>query len=429
MNTDIRLSTRFHTTQNAHQVGVLVTLSGDRPLRRAPINLALVLDRSGSMDGAPLAAAKEAATRFAGHLAGGDRLTVLAFDETVDTVYGPAPGGDPSVEAAIAEIRSAGSTNLSGGWLLARRLVQYGKVEGVNRVVLLTDGQANVGLVEPAQLLGLAQGGAERGVSTTCVGFGEHFNEDLLEAMARAGRGNYWYVEQHDQMAEIFSGEIEGLVALAAQNVEIEVRLTDPRVAGVSFLQSYRVEITATGGWRVRLDDLYATSPKALGLVLHVEDVGEIGKVQLAEVTVEADLVTETGIEHRTTVMPILANLDGEDHVEPTVEQTFIRFQVAKAREEAVRRADRGDFDGAASSLAEARIALEACPITPEVREEIGDLDEQAERMRARVYEGRDRKYQSARAMAARDLKAEYAARVSRRRRGAGRDGREPLVD
>jgi hypothetical protein len=116
--------------------------------------------------------------------------------------------------------------------------------------------------------------------------------------------------------------------------------------------------------------------------------------------------------------MPVLANLDGEDHVEATVEQTFIRFQVAKAREEAVRLADRGDFDGAAASLGAAGAALAACAPSPLVAEEIEDLSEQAARMQARLYEARDRKYQSARAMAARDLKADYAARVSRRRPG-----------
>jgi Ca-activated chloride channel family protein len=416
MHTDVRLSTRFLTTQNAHQVGVLVSLAGDLPVRRAPINLALVLDRSGSMSGAPLAAAKEAAARFAGHLGANDRLTVVAFDDTVQTVYGPAPGGDAQVEDAIARIRPGGSTNLSGGWLLARKLVQQGKVEGVNRVVLLTDGQANVGLVEPAQLLGLAEGGAARGVTTTCFGFGEHYNEDLLEAMAGAGQGNYWYVERDDQMAGVFASEIEGLVALAAQNVEIEIRLTDPRVAGVTFLQSYPIEKIATGGWRVRLNDLYATSPRALGLVLHVEDVRELGKVRLAEVRVEADVVTEGGIEHRTTVMPILANLDGEDRIEPRVDQTFIRFRVARAREEAMRHADKGEFDRAAASLAGAASALQACPPSPVVAEEMEDLEEEARRLRERLYEAKDRKYNAARAMAARDLKTEYAQRVSRRR-------------
>jgi Ca-activated chloride channel family protein len=68
--------------------------------------------------------------------------------------------------------------------LLGRRLVHQGRVEGVNRVVLLTDGQANVGLVQPEQLLGIAEGGAARGVTTTCFGFGGHYNEDLLEGLS-----------------------------------------------------------------------------------------------------------------------------------------------------------------------------------------------------------------------------------------------------
>jgi hypothetical protein len=233
---------------------------------------------------------------------------------------------------------------------------------------------------------------------------------------SQAGGGNWWYVESEDQMAGIFSGEIEGLVALAAQNVEVEVRLTDPRVAGVSFLQSLPVEKIPTGGWRVRLNDVYATSPKALGLVLHIEDVRELGKVQLGEVRVEADVVTETGIEHRTTVMPVLANLDGEDRIEPTVEQTFIRFQVAKAREEAMRLADEGDFDQAAASLAGAAAALADCRPTPMLSEEREDLETEARRLRERLYESKDRKYHAAQAMAARDLKGDYAQRVRRRR-------------
>jgi Ca-activated chloride channel family protein len=417
MKADVRLSTRFLTTQNAHQVGVLVALEGETPVRRPPINVALVLDRSGSMSGTPLAAARAAAERFAAFLSPADRLAIVTFDDEVDVIFGPAPGGDPAALDAIARVQPGGSTNLSGGWLQGRILVADRPVQATNRVVLLTDGRANVGLLEPRQLLGLASGAAEQGVSTTCIGFGADYNEDLLESMARAGRGNYWYVEQHDQMAEIFAGEIEGLVALAAQNVTVEVRLTDPRVAGVSFLQSYPVHTTAVGGWLVRLHDLYATSPKALGLVLHVEDVRELGKVALGEVRVEADVVTDTGIEHRTTVMPVLANLDGEDHVEPAVERTFLRFQAARAREDAVRLADQGDFDRAATGLESAAAALAPHTTAPGVAEEIEDLEQEAGRLRARLYEAKDRKYQAARAMAGRELNEAYVARVSRRPR------------
>ncbi|MBA3317723.1 MAG: hypothetical protein H0T50_06475 [Gemmatimonadales bacterium] len=138
--------------------------------------------------------------------------------------------------------------------------------------------------------------------------------------------------------------------------------------------------------------------------------------MQLGEVRVEADVVTEVGIEHRTTVMPVVANLDGADHVEPTVEQTFLRFEAARAREEAVRRADRGDYDGAAASLRATARNLAACPAGPGLAEEIEDLEANAARLDERQYDASDRKYQGARAMAARDLKAEYAQRVSRRR-------------
>jgi Ca-activated chloride channel homolog len=417
MKADVRLSTRFLTTQNAHQVGMLVTLVGEAPVNRSPINVALVLDRSGSMTGAPLEAAKEAATRFASFLGHEDRLSVVVFDEQVNTIFGPAAGGDPTALEAISQVYPGGSTNLSGGWLKGRKLVEKSLVEGTNRVVLLTDGQANAGIVDQDTLVGLAQGGAAKRVSTTCIGFGADFNESLLEPMAAAGAGNYWYVESHDQMAGIFQEEIEGLVSLAAQNVEVEVRLTHPQARGVSFLQSLPVETTAEGTWKVVLNDLYATASRSLGLVFHVEDVRDLGKVQLGEVRIEADVVTAEGIAHRTIVMPVLANLDGADRIEPTVEQTFLQFHAAKAREEAVRQADAGNFGDAAAALRGVALQMSAYPTTPAMAEEMEDLTAEALRLEARIYEASDRKYHGARAMANRELKADYLRQVSRRRK------------
>ena len=417
MKADVRLSTKFLTTQNAHQVGMLVTLAGEAPVTRPPINVALVLDRSGSMSGAALEAAKDAAARFASFLTGQDRLSIVTFDEEVETIFGPAPAGDPAALIALGRVQAGGSTNLSGGWLTGRKLVEKQLVQGTNRVVLLTDGQANVGVVDPIKLIGLARAGAEKGVSTTCIGFGAAFNEQLLEPMGAAGAGNYWYVESYDQMAAIFQGEVEGLVSVAAQNVELEVRLTHPKVAGVSFLQSYPIETTPEGTWRVALNDLYATSPRAIGILFHVEDVRDLGKVSLGEIRIEADVLSDAGVEHRTITMPVLANLDGEDRTEPTVEQTFLHFHSARAREEAIRQADQGDFDGAAASLREAAAKLAVCESVPAIAEEMQDLVAEAGRLAARHYEAADRKYYGARAMASRDLKSEYARNVSRKPR------------
>jgi Ca-activated chloride channel family protein len=415
MQTDVKLSTKFLTTRNAHQVGVLVTLSSATPPRRAPINLSLVLDRSGSMQGAPLHAAKQAAGRLTEFLGQEDRLSVIVFDDEVQTIFGPASAHTPGAREAIAAVFSGGSTNLSGGWLKGRELVESGLVAGTNRVVLFTDGMANRGIVDVPQLVGLSRGAASARVTSSCIGFGPQFNEELLRDMSAAGGGNYWYIESVDQMGDIFDEEIEGLVALAAQNVTIEIRNTHPKVQGVTLLQDLPLDRSA-GTWLVTLGDLYATSPKALGTIMHVEDVGELGKTPVAEVRVSADVISADGVEHRVVTLPILANLDGTDHVEPVVERTFVQFQAAKEREAAVREADRGNFDAASAHLRAAAAGLQPYLSDPRVAEEVRDLVTEAARMHDGVYVALDRKYHLARGHAAMEMKIAYAAKLSRKR-------------
>jgi hypothetical protein len=203
-------------------------------------------------------------------------------------------------------------------------------------------------------------------------------------------------------------------VALAAQNVEIEVSLLHASAAGVTFLQSYPVAKTPRGTWRATLGDLYATTPLALGVVFHVEDVGLLGKTAVAEVRIEADIVTAAGIEHRTTVMPVIANLDGIDHVEPTVEKVFLRFEVARAREEAVRLADGDDFVQAARTLREASQKLASITDDEALMEEREDLVAEAGRLEQEQYDARERKYLGSRVMAAREMKDRYLKQTRR---------------
>ncbi|UCD24960.1 MAG: VWA domain-containing protein [Gemmatimonadota bacterium] len=417
MDTNIQLSTKFLTTQNAHQVGMLITVAGEKPVDRRPINVALVLDRSGSMTGEPLEAAKDAAIRFATFLGKQDRLSVVVFDDSVETVFGPQPAGDTAAEDAIRRVEVGGSTNLSGGWLKGREHVQAQLVEGTNRVVLLTDGCANQGITDSSKLNQLARGASRDRVSTTCIGFGEHFNEDLLREMGEAGGGNYWYVENIDQMGGMFDEEIEGLVALAAQNLEISVHLTDPRVAGVSFPQSFEVERTGEGAYVVTFGDLYATSPRVLGIIFHVENLTDFGQAKLGDVVVKGDHLVEDGVEHRITKMPVIANLDTHDHVEPEVEARLVRFEAAKAREEAVRQADEGDFEGAARSLRGAHAKLGSLPRTAELEEEMEDLDAEARRMEEGEYGAADRKYHLARSAGAHSVTPSYIDKLSRSKR------------
>jgi Ca-activated chloride channel family protein len=368
------------------------------------------------MAGEPLQAAQQAAIRFTEFLGPADRLSVAVFDDQVETIFGPVPAGTPGVQEAIAAVFSRGTTNLSAGWLKGREHVASGLVEGTNRVVLFTDGMANQGITETPRLVGLARGAASSRVTTSCIGFGPQFNEDLLREMSAAGGGNYWYVESTDRMTDIFAEEIEGLVALAAQNVAVEIRPTHPRVAGVTLLQHYPVSRTPEGGWLVTLGDLYATSPKALGAIVHVDNVDRLGQTAVAEVRVSSDAITAEGVEHRVVTLPLVANLDGADHVEPVVERTFVRFQAAQAREDAVRHADRGDFDAASRSLHEAARGLLPYHDDAAIAEEIEDLEAEATRLEERRYEAADRKYHLARGQARREMKVAYENKLSRRR-------------
>ena len=415
MRAIVELSTEFLTARSAHRVGMLVSVGAPAPVDRPRLNVSLVLDRSGSMMGAPLAAAKEAAIRFARCLGPADRISVVAYGDDVITVYGPAPGGDAGIEAAIQPIPPGGITNLSGGWLKGRKLVHGGLVTGTNRIVLLTDGLANAGIVDPYQLTSLAHGALEYGISTTCIGFGARFSEDLLVSMSRAGGGNFWYVEEVDQMGGIFQEEIEGLEALVAQNLEVEVDLAHPGVRAVTLLQDYPTRRTTTGGWQVTLGDLLATTPRELGIVFHVDDVAGLGEAMLGQVRVSADHLRAEGVDHRVVTMPVVATLDGHARLKPRIERTLVRFQAARTRTDAVHAADEGRYDEAARLLRQASEALNR--VCPEATEEIEDLRAEAGRIEGRHYDSRDRKYHLARGAAVLEGRRTYLEKLSRRRR------------
>jgi len=162
-------------------------------------------------------------------------------------------------------------------------------------------------------------------------------------------------------MTDMFAEEIEGLVALGGgRTSKFEVRLTHPRAAGVTFLPT-TPNPTHDSGWRVTLGDLYATSPKSVGLIFHVERRDGAGvKPRFAEVRPSGRTRSPRRASNtRFITLPVFANLDGTDHVEPVVERTLIRFEARAGAEEAIEHADRGDLAQAAHTLAEASIKLD----------------------------------------------------------------------
>lgn len=150
--------------------------------------LALVVDRSGSMSGRPLYEALKCVEHIANSMTPQDQMSVVVYDDDVDVLVPLAPmQSAEAIKRAIAGVVSGGSTDLFGGWEQGAKQLEKGFDCSISRVILLSDGQANHGLVEIDPIEQHCRDWLAKGVSTTTVGLGRGFNEDLMIAMARAG--------------------------------------------------------------------------------------------------------------------------------------------------------------------------------------------------------------------------------------------------
>ena len=253
-------------------VHVLVELTADRVerSRRVPINLALVLDRSGSMsERRKLEYAKAAAHIVIDQLAPTDRVAIVAFDSVSTVMMPSAPATDrAALHAVIDGLTPGGSTNISGGLQDGLAEVQRNlKKDQVNRVMLMTDGLSNFGETAPEAFARISDQAAAGGVSVSTMGLGAEFSEDILVSIAEHAGGRYYYIENPEQMASIFRGEVQGMQTVVAR--DLKLTLEGRHGAVVEQVIGYRGS-AVTPGAALTVGDLYSAQTRKLVVRLRV---------------------------------------------------------------------------------------------------------------------------------------------------------------
>ena len=225
--------------------------------QRAPLTIALVLDRSGSMAGDKLPTAKRAALAVLDRLDERDEVAVVVFDSTVDVLQPAATATDKTkqrIRQALARIEARASTALYEGWLTGCQAIASDgagpRPDAVARCFLLTDGQANVGVIDPEEIASAAAGIRERaGIGTSTFGIGRDYNESLLGPMAVAGSGQFHHLRSAEEIVNTFVGELGEMLAVAASKVRLELDGGSDITAEV--ISSYRASQPLPGTSRV----------------------------------------------------------------------------------------------------------------------------------------------------------------------------------
>ncbi len=207
---------------------VLIRIAAKAEVREShtPLSVALVLDRSGSMRGARLEAAKGAVKHFIDQLNPNDEVCLVTYDEqvTVPLPLTKVSGFRPLLPEILSSISSGGSTNLHAGWLEgAQQLAPKSEGSRICRVVLLSDGKANAGLQDVRTICDHVSQLAAAGITTTTIGIGLDFNEYLMTEIAIAGHGAAMYGDRAEDLIEPLESEVELLNSLVWHEVSLEI--------------------------------------------------------------------------------------------------------------------------------------------------------------------------------------------------------------
>ena len=361
---------------------------------RLPLDVALVIDKSGSMGGGKLELAKMAARQAVNLLGPADHVALVAYDTEVELLARGALLDDTHrrrLLSAIDHLHPGSSTNLSGGWLLGcEEVARAGRDNTVSRTLLLSDGLANAGITDVGTLKTHASELRSRGVATSTFGIGHDFDERLMEGMARSGGGNFYYLQRPEQIEEFLMSELGEALEVVAREATLTVEV-DPGV----MIHSLDERRTNRSGRvvEVALDDL--VSRQQMELVLSVTfPRGAMG----ASSGINIGLTDRDGVlqVHPQRIEWEYADHDTNDAQarDEEVDLAVAQRYAARAREEAAELNRAGELEKARSVLrATARRIREYAGRNQQMLELVRELERTATRHHER-FEGHELKHE-----------------------------------
>ena len=402
MRADFALDYAVLTVERPQKVYLMARFAaGQAPTdrERRPLNLSLVIDHSGSMAGAKIDHTRQAAQFLVQHLGSRDTLSIVLYNDKVETLLAPERvSNKDAINQLLESIKVRGTTNLSGGWLEGcQHVATHLQAEAVNRVIVMSDGLANRGITETPALTSLARQKREQGVSTTTMGLGKDFNEDLMMAMADAGGGAFYFIESPEVAPSIFQEELAGLLSVVGQNLLISITPTED----VSHIQQLNAYPMSTQGKQVsfRLGDIYGDEVKTLVLELTIPALKTLGEKRIATLSFDYDEISSTGTIHQHQETAVMVNIQSANVPAPLpdrqVTQSVLLLKAAQARQKAVKSADAGDFANASQALRQVVREIEQAGLEDgQLSEERAALLRQAEQIErgAETYDEYSRK-------------------------------------